>query len=75
MKIKTSITLTDTLVVDMDKVCGGAGQRSAFVEAAIRSKLDHIARQLRDEKDLSIINAQAETLNQEAEDTIDWQTL
>jgi len=75
MKIKTSITLTDTLVADMDKICGGAGQRSAFVEAAIRSKLDQMMRQLRDEKDLSIINENAETLNREAEDTLDWQTM
>lgn len=29
---------------------------------------------VREENDLSIINAQAETLNQEAEDTLNWQT-
>ena len=75
MKIKTSITLTDTLVADMDKVCGGVGQRSAFVEAAIRSKLDDLARQRRNEKDLAIINARAAALNEEAEDCLDWQTI
>jgi metal-responsive CopG/Arc/MetJ family transcriptional regulator len=73
MKVKTSITLTDTLVAEMDKVCGGAGHRSAFVEEAIRSKLSKIAHQYRDANDLAILNKFADELNAESEDVLEWQ--
>ena len=62
MKIKTSITLTNTLVADMDQVCGGAGRRSAFVEDAIRARLDKMKRRRRDDRDLAILNKYAEDL-------------
>lgn len=73
MKVKTSVTLTDSIVADMDKVCGGAGYRSAFVEEAIRTKLAEIARRQRELKDLNILNENAEALNHEADDVLEWQ--
>jgi metal-responsive CopG/Arc/MetJ family transcriptional regulator len=72
MKIKTSLTLTDTLVADIDQICG-SGQRSAFVEEAIRAKLGDIARRQRDAKDLAILNKVADEQNAESEDILDWQ--
>lgn len=73
MKVKTSVTLTDSIIADMDKVCGGAGHRSAFVEEAIRMKLVEIARRQRELKDLDILNENAEALNHEADDVLEWQ--
>ena len=73
MKIKTSITLTDTLVADIDRVCGGSGRRSAFVEEAIRTKLSVIANHQRDSNDLAILNKVADELNDESDDLLDWQ--
>jgi metal-responsive CopG/Arc/MetJ family transcriptional regulator len=70
MKIKTSITLTDTLVKKMDTICGGAGHRSAFVEQAIHAKLAEIAHQQREAKDLIILNHLADELNEESKEVL-----
>jgi metal-responsive CopG/Arc/MetJ family transcriptional regulator len=75
MKIKTSITLTDTLVARMDKICGGAGRRSAFVEEAIHAKLADISHRQREAEDLVILNRLADELNKESKDVLDWQVL
>ncbi len=73
MKIKTSITLTDSLVADMDQLCGGVDRRSAFIEDAIRARLKDLRRKQRDRNDLAILNERAEALNTEAYDVLDYQ--
>jgi metal-responsive CopG/Arc/MetJ family transcriptional regulator len=48
--------------------------RSAFIETAIRTYLEVLKRQKRDQNDLSIINQNMENLNREAIDVLRYQT-
>ncbi|MCK4488204.1 MAG: ribbon-helix-helix protein, CopG family [Desulfobacterales bacterium] len=73
MKIKTSITLSEDLVKEMDKLLGRSGNRSALVEQALRNYLTAKAQQIRDAKDLEILNRRAHKLNKEAQDVLSYQ--
>ncbi len=73
MKVKTSITLPGDLVSQIDALSGRYGNRSAFIEKAVRNLIDTETRRERDLKDLEILNKQASELNKEAEDVLDFQ--
>jgi len=73
MKIKASITLSEDLVIEMDKLMGRSGNRSALVEQALRDYLAAKAQQIRDAKDLEILNRRAHKLNKEAQDVLSYQ--
>jgi hypothetical protein len=57
----------------MDKLMGRSGNRSAFVEQALRDYLSAKAQQIRDAKDLEILNRRAHDLNKEAKDVLSYQ--
>ncbi len=74
MKVKTSVTLSAEVIQDVDHFTRESGNRSEFIEAALK---DFIARQLRNEqnqRDLEIINRRHARLNREAEDVIAFQS-
>ena len=71
MRVKTSVTLPEELLSRIDQV---EPNRSAFVEKASRAYLASLERARRDARDLGIINANADRLNEEAEDALDYQT-
>ena len=73
MKTKTSITLSEDLVREMDMRLGRSGNRSAFVEQALRAFLTAKAQQTRNAKDLEILNRHANRLNKEAQDVLSYQ--
>ena len=73
MKVKTSITLSEELVAEIDKLSERYGNRSAFVEQAVRAFLADGARRSRDAGDLAILNRRADALNAEARDVLDYQ--
>jgi len=73
MKIKTSITLSRDLVCQIDALSGRYGNRSAFIEKAVRDLIDTETRRERDLNDLEILNKQASELNKEAADVLDFQ--
>lgn len=73
MKIKTSISLSEDVLVAVDRRSDRYGSRSEFIEAAIRMFLDALARQERDVRELAILNERADRLNDEAEDVLAWQ--
>jgi len=73
MKVKTSITLSENLVREMDDLSSQYGNRSALVERAIRDFLAAEAKQRRDAQDLEILNQRADALNKEAEDVLSYQ--
>ena len=75
MKLKTSITLSDDLVKAIDQQSGPHGNRSEFIETAVRTYIRHILREQQNAKDLAIINRQAERLNKEASDVLSFQTI
>ena len=75
MKVKTSITLSEDLLKSIEGSLADYKNRSDFIEAAVR---DFIARKTRDEmdaKDLAIINRNADELNREAEEVLEFQVL
>jgi len=73
MKIKTSVTLSDALLGDIDRHAGGGANRSEFIETAARSCIAAIARKRQNRRDLAIINRRATRLNREAKDVLDLQ--
>lgn len=73
MKSKTSITLSEDLIVSIDSLIGPGGNRSAFIEAALRKAVSAFEREQRNKRDIGIINRNAGRLNREAEDALSYQ--
>ena len=73
MKVKTSITLSEDLIKEIDTLLGQSGNRSAFVEGVLRDFLAAKARRLNAAKELEILNQFADELNEEAADTLSYQ--
>lgn len=73
MKIKTSITLEEELMISIDKEFGGGKNRSQFIEAAVREYIERRVRNKRDLDDLNILNKKADKLNKEASDVLSYQ--
>jgi metal-responsive CopG/Arc/MetJ family transcriptional regulator len=73
MKIKTSITLSEEVLLEIDQIRGESRNRSAFIEIAIRDFLKKRAKKIRDDRDLEILNRNSKRLNREAEDVLSYQ--
>jgi len=73
MKIKTSITLSEELISEIDGLSDQYGNRSLFIEQAIRDFLAIRAKRKRDLQDIEILNQRADALNKEAEDVLAYQ--
>ena len=70
MRVKTSITLPKDLLGRLDRI---DKNRSALLERAAVAYLAEWERQLRDRRDMEIINRNSERLNREALDTLEYQ--
>jgi metal-responsive CopG/Arc/MetJ family transcriptional regulator len=73
MKSKTSITLSTTLLAEIDTVVGKNGNRSDLIEKAVHEYLRNLARIERDRRDLAILNRSAKAANREAKDVLRYQ--
>jgi len=73
MKIKTSITLSEKLLSEIDELSNQYGNRSLLIEQAIRHFLAAEAKRRRDLQDSEILNRRADALNREAEDVLSYQ--
>lgn len=73
MKVKTSVTLSEELIRQIDALSGQYGTRSALIEQAVRDFLTAQAKRTREAQDLEILNQRAEALNVEAEDVLSYQ--
>jgi metal-responsive CopG/Arc/MetJ family transcriptional regulator len=73
MKIKTSITLSEELLTDIDRNLDGFRSRSDFLEFTARDYLSRQSRLESDRRDREIIDRRAAEMNQEAEDVLDFQ--
>ena len=73
MKIKTSITLSEEILQEVDKLSAQYGNRSMLIEQAVREFLAARARRVRDRHDIQILNRRADALNREAEDVLSYQ--
>ncbi len=72
MKVKTSITLEDDLLEAITAFAPNQN-RSEFIENAVRARISAIRREQLNAHDLKIINANAERLNKEAADVLEFQ--
>ena len=73
MKEKTSITLSSDLLAEVDKTAGSRGSRSALIENILREYFREKVRQAINQRDLELINANADYLNREMEDVLRYQ--
>ena len=73
MKLKTSITLSDELIKAINEYGRDYKNRSDFIEAAIRVFIKQLMRDQQNFHDAEIINRDAERLNAEALDVLDYQ--
>ena len=72
MRVKTSITLPDDLLREIDRE---NPNRSAFIETAARKLLRATERGRRQRRDTAIINRNAKRLNREAADVLEYQSI
>ena len=72
MRVKTSITLPKELLSRLDRL---DKNRSALLERAAIAYLARLEREARDQRDLDIIDRNANRLNREALDTLEYQQI
>ena len=70
MKAKTSITLSVSLLVQIDRMIGENASRSAYIEKVLRDHLRDEEREAIRQRDMELINANANYLNREMEDVL-----
>ena len=73
MKIKTSITLSEDLLKEIEREAAPGQTRSDFIELAVRAIIAQRQRERQNTRDLEIINRRAHYLNEEAADVLDYQ--
>ena len=76
MRVKTSITLSEDLLKAVDHCTSQQRKtRSDFIETAVRTFIEQLTRDEQNARDLEIINQNADSLNQEAADVLEYQVL
>ena len=73
MKAKTSLTLSEDLLKDLDRMAGSKVSRSSFIEGILRDFVEQRARQKRLAQEVAAINQHAEKLNSEMNDALSFQ--
>ena len=73
MKAKTSITLSEDLLKEVDQIINGTTSRSNFIEQAIKNFLNQKQRERREKSDFDILNQHSDKLNAEAGDILSYQ--
>jgi metal-responsive CopG/Arc/MetJ family transcriptional regulator len=73
MKEKTSVTLSRDVLAKIDRLAGRKYSRSALIERVLREYLSQRERAAMNARDLEILNREADRLNAEAEDALQYQ--
>lgn len=73
MKSKISITLSEDVLAYIDRALPERGNRSDFIEKALRESIRRWTREARDRRDRQILDQHAQSLNREAEDALSYQ--
>lgn len=73
MKQKTSITLSREILEGIDRLAGSRHSRSAFIEKILGRFLRERSRAALQQRDLEQINRNAERLNEEVADVLEYQ--
>jgi metal-responsive CopG/Arc/MetJ family transcriptional regulator len=74
MKVKTSVSLSAELIKLLGQIVSER-ERSDFIEKAVWRYLESRKRAVRDQRDIEIINQNAERLNKEALDVLAYQQI
>jgi Arc/MetJ-type ribon-helix-helix transcriptional regulator len=72
MKAKASLTLSEDLIAEIDKLAGSKMSRSAFVEQVLRELIDRRTQARRAARDIATINRHAAALNAEMNDVLSF---
>lgn len=72
-KVKTTITISADVLEKTDTFAKGYKTRSEFVEQALCELISKLESGKREARDVEIINRNAEELNKEAMDVLDYQ--
>ncbi len=73
MQNQNSVILSDEILNSIDQIIGRENDRSEFVESILYKYLSERKAKSQRSKDLEIINKNADFLNQEAKDVLDYQ--
>jgi metal-responsive CopG/Arc/MetJ family transcriptional regulator len=73
MKTKISVTLSESLLSQVDQLAIAPCTRSAIIEEAVQQYLANKVRHERDERELNILNAHADEFNAEMADILSYQ--
>jgi metal-responsive CopG/Arc/MetJ family transcriptional regulator len=73
MKVKTSISIDQSTLDELDGYVGSDNNRSVLIQQAVDSWLAQRRRKARDERDVRIINENAEALNREMAEVLEFQ--
>jgi metal-responsive CopG/Arc/MetJ family transcriptional regulator len=73
MKEKTSVTLSRDVLKEIDRLAGRERSRSAVIEWVLREYLHQRQREQIHARDLEILNREADRLNAENEDWLQYQ--
>lgn len=72
MKVKTSITLSEDVLAQLDSVPGSAS-RSALIERILRAFLRRRALEAEQTRDRALLDRDADVFNSEALDVLEYQ--
>jgi metal-responsive CopG/Arc/MetJ family transcriptional regulator len=73
MKVKISLTLSEDLLQELDRLAGKEDSRSSFIERILRNFVDQRAQRRRLAREIAAINEHAEQLNAEMSDALSVQ--
>jgi metal-responsive CopG/Arc/MetJ family transcriptional regulator len=72
---KISISLPQDLLARIDELVGKSRKRSTIIESALREYISKENNRELNQRDIEILNANAEKLNVEALDVLEYQTI
>jgi len=72
MKRKTSITLTEDVLRELDRYAGSGDSRSGYIERVLRRHFRRRARAVEQARDVECINAAADRLNAEMAEVLEF---
>jgi Arc/MetJ-type ribon-helix-helix transcriptional regulator len=73
MKVKTSVSLSEECLQQLDAVAGKGANRSAVIEEAVLEYIERRRRQARGRKDREIIAKNARALERDVRETLEFQ--
>jgi len=73
MRVRTSVTLPEELLVEVDALAGKKNGRSAVVESALVAYVAKEKPKKLNRRDIRIINENADLINRQVEETLEFQ--